>query len=309
MKIFHVEPFITQPLPSIAAIGSFDGMHRGHQFILQELKTKARELGLASTVILFEPQPQEFFNPKNAPARLQSFREKIAVLQQFGIDQVICLRFNLDLASLAPEEFLQLLKTHYHIKALMPGRDFCFGKNRAGNVAFLKAKGERIFEIPDVQEAQARVSSTRIRECLHAGDFRQAAKLLGHPYSISGKVGHGAKRGRLLDFPTANIALTRKRSPVHGVYVVTVQLPSGEKISGVANVGVRPTVATEAAWFLEVFLFTHQNDLNLYGQRIRATFLHKLRDEKRFDSLEALKLQIQKDVDEALAYCATLNAS
>ncbi|MCD6047995.1 MAG: riboflavin biosynthesis protein RibF [Gammaproteobacteria bacterium] len=309
MKIFHVEPFITQPLPSIAAIGNFDGMHRGHQFILQELKAKARELGLASTVILFEPQPQEFFNPKNAPARLQSFRDKLAILQQFGIDQVICLRFNQVLADLPPENFLQLLKNHYHIEALMPGRDFCFGKNRAGNVAFLKAAGEKIFEIPDVQESQQRVSSTRIRECLQTGDFLQAAKLLGHPYSISGKVGHGAKRGRLLDFPTANIALTRKRSPVHGVYVVAVQLPSGEKMYGVANVGVRPTVATEAAWFLEVFLFTHQNDLNLYAQRIQVTFLHKLRDEKRFDSLDALKFQIQKDVDEALEYCATLSAS
>ncbi len=297
MWFFHHLPFIRPLQPSIAAIGNFDGLHLGHQALLKQLNILAKQKGYASTVILFEPQPQEFFHPSHAPARLQSLSEKLEGLKKFHIQQVICLSFNQALANRTPQAFIQQLE-NYQVKAVLVGQDFRFGKNRAGDIALLQQQKnlETLVMKEICRDDAVRVSSTLVREALAKGDFRAAMALLGRPYTLSGKVMHGQKRGRLFNFPTANLFINRLRSPLHGVYVVKVYLTSGASVPGVANVGVRPTVSQEDRWFLEVFLFTDEA-LALYGQRIKVEFVQKIREEKRFESFEALQAQIQQDVE------------
>lgn len=288
----------------VATIGNFDGVHLGHQAVLGQLAEKAAELCLPTVLITFEPQPMEYFVPEQVPARLTRFREKILVLQRYSVDRVCCLSFNNKLANLSAEAFIeQVLVKKLGVKYLVVGDDFRFGLNRSGTFAMLLEAGKKQdFQVVSMHtfaiDAE-RVSSTRVRAALEKGDMATAEKLLGRRYRMSGRVAHGEKLGRELGFPTANIHLHRQASPIQGIFVVEVFGLDQEPIQGVASVGTRPTV-NETKALLEVFLLDFNQDI--YGQHIQVSFLKKLRDEAKFDSLEELKRQIQVDVEQAQAY-------
>jgi riboflavin kinase/FMN adenylyltransferase len=286
----------------VATIGSFDGVHLGHQVILQQLIQVARTQGLPAVVIVFEPQPHEFFVGDKAPARLMRMREKLDALWAAGIDKVLCLNFNETLRNLSAEQFIdRVLVQGLAIKHLVVGDDFRFGCDRKGDFALLQTKGaEYGFAVTDTHTLEVdgeRVSSTRIRHLLEAGDFVQAEKLLGKPYGIYGRVVYGKQLGRQLGVPTANVNLRRYRSPLHGVFAVTAIFTDGAQVQGVANIGVRPTVNGLKKPLLEVHLFNFSR--TIYGEVIDVVFHHKVREEKKFASLDELKVQLQTDISQA----------
>ena len=290
----------------VATIGNFDGVHLGHQGVLGQLAEKSAELGLPTTLITFEPQPMEYFIPDKVPARLTRFREKMLALQRYSVDRVCCLSFNEKLARLSAEDFIQqVLVEKLGVKYLVVGDDFRFGMNRAGNFEMLVEAGKKYgFQVVSMHTFEIdleRVSSTRIRAALEKGDMAGAEKLLGRRYRMSGRVAHGEKLGRELGFPTANIHLHRQASAIQGIFVVEVFGLDEEPLQGVASVGTRPTV-NETKALLEVFLLDF--DQNIYGRHIQVSFLKKLRDEEKFDSLDELIEQIQLDVEQAQAYFA-----
>lgn len=289
----------------VATIGSFDGVHLGHQAILRQLIASARAQGLPAVAIVFEPQPHEFFAADKAPARLMRLREKLQALWAAGVDRVLCLQFNQSLRSLSAEAFIQrVLVDGLGIKHLVVGDDFRFGCDRRGDFALLQAKGQEFgFGVSDTHTLAMdgdRISSTRIRQLLEAGDFAEASKLLGKDYNVHGRVVYGKQLGRQLGVPTANVDLRRYRSPLHGVFAVTVEFADGTLVNGVANVGVRPTVAGDKKPLLEVHLFDFSR--TIYGAVIDVVFKRKLRDEKKFASLDELKAQLQNDIAEAKAF-------
>lgn len=290
----------------VATIGNFDGVHLGHQAVLGQLAEKAAELGLPTVLITFEPQPMEYFVPDKVPARLTRFREKILALQRYSVDRVCCLSFNDKLAKLSAEAFIEkVLVGKLGVKYLVVGDDFRFGLNRAGTFETLveagKKHGFQVVSMHTFEIDAERVSSTRIRTALEKGDMAGAEKLLGRRYRMSGRVAHGEKLGRELGFPTANIHLHRHASPIQGIFVVEVFGLDQEPIQGVASVGTRPTI-NETKALLEVFLLDFNQDI--YGRHIQVSFLKKLRDEEKFDSLDELIKQIQLDVEQAQAYFA-----
>ncbi|NHO64944.1 bifunctional riboflavin kinase/FAD synthetase [Aestuariicella hydrocarbonica] len=292
---------------SVVTIGSFDGVHLGHQAIIRQVTEKAAELNLPSVVVVFEPQPHEFFSAEQAPARLMRLREKAFALFEAGIDRVCCLQFNQALRSLSAEEFVQqILVDGLGVKHLIVGDDFRFGKDRCGGYSYLAKAGQKQgFEVCDTHTFEVdgeRVSSTRIRKQLELANFEEAARLLGKPYTISGHVGYGQQLGRTLGVPTANVHLQRYRSPLQGVFAVRATLPDGRVCDGVANVGVRPTIGEKIKPILEVHLLDFTG--SLYGKILTVEFLHKLREEKKFASVDLLKAQIYRDIDEAKAYFA-----
>jgi len=276
----------------VATIGNFDGVHLGHQAVLRQLAERGAEFSLPAVVITFEPQPREYFGRGEMPPRLTRFREKVQVLRRFSVERVVCLRFNRALANMPAAEFIQrLLVEGLAVRYVVVGDDFRFGKGRQGNFAMLREAGIREgFHVAAMHTFDVdgmRVSSTRVRDALAA-----AEKLLGRPYRMCGRVVRGDARGRTIGFPTANIHLHRKSSPVSGVYAVEVFGLQKEPLSGVANVGIRPTVGgTESR--LEVHLLDFDEDI--YGRSVCVDFLHKLRPEHRFESLEELVAQIRKD--------------
>lgn len=289
------------PAPCALTIGNFDGVHLGHQALLNQLKNKAKQLGLPAKVMIFEPQPNEYFSHQ-ATSRLMRFREKIIALKEAGVDEVICLHFNQQLASQSPHDFVEkLLVAKLNAKYIVVGDDFHFGYRRQGNFSLLQALSKHFGfladQMPTFQLQGERISSSRIRQRLEQGDLLQAAALLGAPFSMQGKIAHGDKRGRTIGFPTANIQLHRKLSPLQGVYVVDVIGVESNAIPGVANIGIRPTLGGEPKALLEVHLFNFNRDI--YGLKVKVRFLQKLRDEIKFDSFEQLKQQIQKDVKQA----------
>lgn len=283
-------------------IGNFDGVHIGHQAILKSLIETAQTLGIRSTVIIFEPQPQEYFANSSAPPRLTRLREKVRALSQWNLDYLLLLRFNAQLANLSAEAFIQqILVNGLKLRYLTIGDDFRFGKGRSGNFALLQTAGQHHgFEVVPMTtfnvEAE-RVSSTRIRAALHSGDLAQAESLLGRPYRLCGRVVYGYQRGRSIGFPTANINLHRTVCPVRGVYAVRVLgLASGQPGYGVANIGHRPTIGGTHP-LLEVHLFDFTG--NLYGHYLQVELLHRIRDEQRFASFAELRQQIQHDAQMA----------
>jgi riboflavin kinase / FMN adenylyltransferase len=288
----------------VATIGNFDGVHLGHQAVLGQLAEKAAELRLPTTVITFEPQPQEYFFPESARPRLTRLREKIQALQRYAVHRIVCLYFDRRLAQMPPEDFIQrLLIQGLGVRYLVVGDDFRFGKQRRGNFAMLQAAGAQLgFQVVHMHTFDIdgkRVSSTRIREALALGDLATAEKLLGRPYRMTGRVAQGDKRGRLIGFPTANIHLHRRMAPLAGVFAVEMYGLEVEPLSGVANIGTRPTVDGTRT-VLEVHLFDFDQDI--YGRYVQVEFVLKLRDEKRFDSFQALKEQIARDAAEARAF-------
>jgi len=290
----------------VATIGNFDGVHLGHQAVLGQLADKGAELNLPTTVITFEPQPQEYFSHGEIPPRLTRFREKYKALQRYSVDRVLCLPFNRALAEMEAEAFIQrVLVEGLGIRYLVVGDDFCFGKGRRGDFAMLQHAGaEHGFEVVNMHTFEiedGRVSSTRIREALLSGNLALAEQLLGRPYRMCGRVAHGDKLGRTIGFPTANIFLHRKKTPVDGVFAVEMFGIDGEPVAGVANVGTRPTVDGTRS-LLEVHLFDFNAEI--YGRYVHVDFLHRIREERRFDSFDALKTQILRDADEAREFFA-----
>jgi len=290
---------------SVVTIGSYDGVHLGHQTIIRQVAAKSSEMGLPSVAVVFEPQPHEFFSGDEAPARLMRLREKALALFEAGVDRVCCLQFNQLLRSLSAEEFVrQVLVEGLGVKYLVIGDDFRFGCDRSGDYEFLKEAGQRYgFEVCDTHTYEVddeRVSSTRIRAALEVADFPLVKRLLGKAYTVSGHVGYGQQLGRQWNVPTANVHLRRYRSPLNGVFAVKVSLANGECVNGVANVGVRPTLGEKIKPILEVHLLDYEGDL--YGKMIVVEFLHKLREEQKFASLDLLKEQIYRDIDDAREY-------
>lgn len=293
----------------VATIGNYDGVHLGHQAVLRQLKRHAEIMELPATVITFEPHPQEFFSEVQAPTRLTSFREKLEMLKQQDIDRVLCLRFQRAIADLTAERFIrQILARDLGIKRLIIGDDFRFGKGREGDVRMLRAYGGELgFDVIPTEARLldgARVSSSSIRERLGNSQFEEAQSLLGRYFSISGRVAHGAKRGRKLGFPTANINLGKRVVPLRGVFAVSVKGADEFIHLGVANLGTRP-VFDEKKLLLEAHLFDF--DKEFYGKHISVEFFKRLRDEQKFSSIDELTAQIAADIKAARAFFA--NAS
>lgn len=314
MKIYHLTQILENKQflnPNILSIGNFDGVHLGHQAMLAKLKNLSRINGLESSVMIFEPQPREFFTPTNAPPRLTNLDEKITLLQKFGVQNVIVANFDEQFRSLSANDFAKLLH-NLSVKQLVLGDDFRFGHDRAGDSQFLQSVGFIVHNLDTVADNQhERISSTKIREYLLNGDLLSAKQILGRDYTITGKVVHGDKIGRTLDFPTANIALNRIRPPLHGVFAVDVLMQddnfaeewdglagfSPNSLFGCANIGTRPSVNGED-WRLEVYLPNFQGDL--YDKILTVKFLHFLHGEKKYNDINALKNGIQQDVSQLL---------
>ncbi|QIW16603.1 riboflavin biosynthesis protein RibF [Pasteurellaceae bacterium RH1A] len=288
----------------VLSIGNFDGVHIGHQNILARLCDKGMELGLPSVVMLFEPQPREFFAKKSGnltackvPARLMRLRDKLKALEDAGVDFVLCVRFSDTFAQISAEEFIsELLVRQLKVRYLSVGDDFRFGAKRAGDYHTLRNAGLKYrFAVEESHTHhfdENRISSTLIREALQKDDLALAQRLLGKPYAIAGRVAHGNKLGRTIGFPTANIMLNRLVTPIQGVYAVQVKTAQGD-FQGIANVGNRPTINGTKP-LLEVHIFDFNQ--SIYGQSIEVAFLHKVRSEIKFASFDELKAQIERDV-------------
>lgn len=313
----------------VLTIGNFDGVHLGHQKVIQQVVHQAKKMGLPAVVMTFEPQPREFFTQlalmqkqlpvmktpfaHQAPARLTGLREKYQQLEKLGVDRLVVVQFNRAFAKMTAHDFVHhVLVEQLGVKFLVVGDDFCFGAERQGNFAYLENAAQSAdFTVVNTQSfivAKQRVSSTAIRDALAHGQVQLAQTLLGRPYRLSGRVSHGNKLGRTLGFPTANVALKRLVSPVAGVYVVrVVGIDKEQSFGGVANIGTRPTLNGDACPQLEVHIFDF--DENIYGRYIHVQLLHKLRDEKKFGSLDELTTQINLDAQAARTWLLEFNNS
>ncbi|QIO07333.1 riboflavin biosynthesis protein RibF [Acinetobacter shaoyimingii] len=324
MKLLRINALAPNfQLPKTAVtIGNFDGVHLGHQAMIKQLKNIAAEQNLKTLVMIFEPQPLEFFKGYDAPPRISSLREKVEYLTELGIDYIAVAKFDNTFRSLSAENFADILKFKLNAHTLVLGDDFHFGKNRQGNSEFLKQYGFNVHNLDTIELLGERVSSTRIRQTLQAGDLALAAQLLGRPYSITGRVQYGDQIGRTINFPTINVRLNRHKPCLHGIYgteVVCKSISLQDKVKsdspsqvgiagyeetslyGAGHVGTRPAIQQDhPEWRLEV----HFPDVsaNLYGLLMRVTFLHYLHGEKNYPSLEALKAGIDDDVEKLLEF-------
>jgi riboflavin kinase/FMN adenylyltransferase len=301
MRVFRGIPARAET-PIALTIGNFDGVHLGHRAMIARLSEAARARGLPGAVMTFEPQPQEFFAPDQAPARLTTLREKLELLRECGVACVYVCRFDFAFAQLTADDFVtRILRDGLAVKWLLVGDDFRFGARRAGDLAHLKLMapqaGFEVEAMTSVVVAGARVSSTAIRSCLEMGDLDIARRLLGRPYAISGRVVDGDKLGARLGYPTANVQLKRLKAPLSGIFVVEVEGLGPLPLPGVASLGVRPTVKERGRSTLEVHLFDFSE--RIYGRRITVHFLQKLRDEQKFTDLNTLTEQIHRDAEMA----------
>jgi len=304
MRVFRGIP-ARADTPIALTIGNFDGVHPGHRAMIARLSEAARARGLPAAVMTFEPQPQEFFAPDQAPARLTSLREKLDLLRQCGVAGVYVCRFDYAFAQLTADEFVRrVLRDGLAVKWLLVGDDFRFGARRAGDFAHLKSMAPQVgFDVEamgSVVVAGARVSSTAIRACLELGDLDGAQRLLGRRYAITGRVVDGDKLGAKIGYPTANVQLKRLKAPLSGIFVVDVEGLGAAPLPGVASLGVRPTVKERGRPTLEVHLFDF--DDRIYGKRITVRFLQKLREEQKFTDLVSLVAQMRLDAAAARDY-------
>jgi riboflavin kinase/FMN adenylyltransferase len=305
MRVSHGIP-VQVEAPVALTIGNFDGVHLGHQAMLACLKEAAARLRLTTCVMIFEPHPREFFAPDKAPTRLTSLREKLELLAAAGVGRVQICRFNFDFAKIPAEDFIvRILQHGLAARWILVGDDFRFGARRAGDFAMLKTFSTRcdfdVEEMPGYKVDGLRVSSTAVREALAGGDLGLVQRLLGRPYSISGRVISGNKLGKTIGFPTANIQLKHNRPPLSGIFAVEIEGDastfSPSPLQGVASLGVRPTIHEHGMPVLEVHLFNFNREI--YGEHLRVHFLHKLRDEAKYPDLTSLAKQIGQDVTDA----------
>ena len=292
--------------PIALTIGNFDGVHLGHQALLQQLMAAAQVQKLQSAVLVFEPHPREFFSPEQAPARLTNLREKLEVFEQLGLHRVYVCHFDEQLAAMPASEFVKLLSASLHAKFVLIGDDFRFGNGRAGDFGLMQTLGDElgfsVASMASVFESGIRISSTAVRQALAQGDLNLARALIGRDYSMSGRVERGQRLGRQLGYPTANIQLKHNKPPLVGIFVVQVSIEGGAWLPAVASLGTRPTVAANGLPILEVHLFDFADDI--YERHLDVKFLCKLRDEMKFDGLESLKHQIENDAARAREYFA-----
>ncbi len=303
----HLQPFADG---CVLTIGNFDGLHLGHQQVIDKLAEKGRQLNLPTVAMVFEPQPLEYFLADHAPSRLTRLREKAIQFAKSPIDALLVLPFNRKLADYDAEQFIsEILVKHLKVRHLVIGDDFHFGKARRGNFAMLQSKGlEFGFSVENsisFELSGLRISSTLIRDALGEGQLAEAKRMLGRDYSVCGRVAHGDKRGRQLGFPTANIEMLRRNTPMVGVFAVTMTGLDGKIYQGVANLGNRPTFDGGAKAVLETHLFNFSGDI--YGRYVEVHFKAKIRDEIRFANFEALQAQIKLDVQAAQQIFANLN--
>ena len=281
-----------EQLPCVITIGNFDGVHLGHQALLTEVKRRAYDLRVESAVMTFEPNPKDYFSDDKPQTSISSLREKIERFNEFKIDRVHIIKFNQEFSKVTANKFINILIQKLKVKEIVIGEDFCFGSGREGGVKQLSASSMNLNIQNKILIGDTRISSTSIRKLLANDDLEEVKKFMGRPYSISGKVVHGEKRGRQIGFPTANIHMRHNRPPLKGVFAVKFQ-----NHFGVANLGIRPSIKGENKLQLEVHLFNFSSDL--YGQHVSVIFLKKLRDEKKFKTLNDLKEQIKLDVTKA----------
>jgi len=310
MKVFRGLPNAESRAPCALTIGNFDGVHRGHQALLAQVRDAATRLNLDAAVMTFEPHPREFFaqlagTPEKAPPRIANLRDKLQSLSNAGVDRVIVEHFNSNFAALSPQEFItKILIQGLHVRWLLVGEDFCFGARRSGNIDTLIAAGkEHGFEVhtmPNVNNAGVRISSSAIRVALGAADFPLACQLLGHAYAMSGHVVHGQKLGRTIGFPTLNMRVSHKHPALSGIYVVQVHGLAEQPLPAVASLGVRPTVDDSGRVLLETHIFDYSGDC--YGKLLRVEFLKKLRDEEKYIDLPTLTAAIERDAQQARAW-------
>jgi riboflavin kinase/FMN adenylyltransferase len=295
MQVFRHFP-LSSNTPIGLTIGNFDGVHIGHQVLIEKLIAESKKRKLTPSVMTFEPHPKEFFKPENAPTRLTTLREKLEFFLSYGIEKVFVCAFNQKFSNISSEVFMhQILKAQLKAELLIVGDDFRFGSKRQAGIDDLRKNEFELFEIPEIDVNGKRVSSTLIREDLKEGRIEEVNQFLGRPYTISGKVVEGDKRGREMGFPTANIHMKHLRPALTGVYAVKL----GNR-NGVANLGVRPTISGTPKLLLEVHLLNFNEDI--YGQHVQVTFLAKIRDEMKFENINLLIEQIKKDIAYATRY-------
>ncbi|MGA8865118.1 MAG: bifunctional riboflavin kinase/FAD synthetase [Gallionella sp.] len=287
--------------PVALTIGNFDGLHLGHQALLNGLHAAAKQRGLQTAAMIFEPHPREFFSPQQAPARLTSLREKLELFSAAGIDRVHVCRFDTRFAQMSAEDFIGVLHGKLHAEYVLIGDDFRFGSGRAGDFALMEKVGSlhglKVQAVDTVSKDGVRISSTAVRAALMAGQLGEAKSYLGRHYSISGRVVHGDGMGRKIGFPTANIQLKHNLPPLSGIFVVQVHAEDLGVLQGVASLGVRPTLKHDAKPVLEVHLFEFEQQI--YGSHLRVEFLQKLRDEEKYPDVETLIRHIALDVENA----------
>jgi riboflavin kinase / FMN adenylyltransferase len=287
--------------PVALTIGNFDGVHLGHQALLNDLLVEAQTRGLQTAVVIFEPHPREFFAPQQAPARLTSLREKLEFFSGMGIDRVHVCRFDARFAQMSAAEFVNVLHEKLFARFVLIGDDFRFGSGRTGDFALMEKVGAKqgfaVQAVHTVAHDGVRISSTAVRAALAAGQLRSAQRYLGRHYSISGRVVHGDGMGKKLGFPTANIQLKHNRPPLSGIYVVNAHAEGLGVLQGVSSLGVRPTVKHDDKPVLEVHLFEFSQQI--YGKHLRVEFLQKLRDEEKYPDVATLTRQIALDVEQA----------
>ncbi|MFJ9451296.1 MULTISPECIES: bifunctional riboflavin kinase/FAD synthetase [unclassified Herbaspirillum] len=310
MKVFRGLPNAESRAPCALTIGNFDGVHRGHQALLAQVREAATRLNLDAAVMTFEPHPREFFaqlagTPEKAPQRIANLRDKLQSLSNAGVDRVIVEHFNANFAALSPQDFIEkILIQGLHVRWLLVGEDFCFGSRRAGNIQTLidagKQYGFEVHTMPNVNNDGVRISSSAIRAALAKADFPHARQLLGHSYAISGHVVHGKKLGRTIGFPTLNMRVSHKHPALSGIFIVQVHGLGDQPLPAVASLGVRPTVDDSGRVLLETHIFDYSGDC--YGKLLRVEFLKKIRDEEKYVDLPTLTAAIERDAQQARAW-------
>jgi len=304
MRLFHGTDNAEIQRPTVLTLGVFDGLHLGHQLIMSTVVERARATGAVPTVITFDPHPRAVLHPESAPPLLQTFDQKIEAFDVLGIEQAIVVRFTKEFSSIRAADFLRdVVVDRLHAKEVYLGKGFAFGHEREGNIDLLKRVGVDLGfvagEVPEVKLRDTRVSSSRIRKLLAAGQVNLARRMLGRPYGVEGRVERGAERGHKLGFPTANLHPHNRVIPRNGVYV-TGTLIDGQWRRSVTNVGLRPTFGDAVEPSVETYVMNWDGDL--YGDVVRVRFLYRLRDERKFSSIDELKRQITRDVDRANSY-------
>src|SRR6478735_6270619 len=304
MKIFHGTENANIMRPTVLTLGVFDGLHLGHQQIMQTVVSRAKAANAIATAITFDPHPRAVLHPESAPPLLQTLDQRLANLEVLGIEQAIVVQFDLEFASQSAEDFIRdIIHDRLHAKEVYLGKGFAFGRGRGGNIEMLrKMSGELGFVADEVEEVRLRghrISSSRIRERLDAGRVNLARRMLGRPYGVEGVIVRGDRRGHTIGFPTANLHPHNRVIPKYGVYA-TATLIDGQWRRSITNIGVRPTFGVDTEPSIESYIFDFDGDL--YGDALRVRFLHRIRDERKFNGIDELRAQIKADTDHARNY-------